>query len=968
MKNFFKPAISLLNNLKYPIKFMVIGTLLVIPFIMIFYLLITNIYDETQSAKKQRVGIQYIYHFANLLEELEHHRGLESIYYSTGNKPFFEMLKTKQSKIDTHIDAIATYDHQQTNSLESVPEWNDLLDKWQWIKENDALNDMKLYLNMDEDIFNLISYISDYYDLNNVPKSDSFYLMSGIVRELPSSIINLALIRDLAVNHNPEQNLTSEETEEILQLKYLVDFSMKNHNDNLRLSFTHNPYLVLKIEKYNLDSLDKKKIFWSSINAIRKDTDHFINSPVMLYVAGTDAINAIFKLYKSEILVMDDLLKARIDDSYHQIHLFSVFTSFVFLLALYLFMGFYFSVNRTVWTLEDVSKRVSTGDLTVRVNLDTRDELRTVGRSFNEMIESFSNMINKNKLVTEQLRIAQEELVDTLRQQDAMTFKFKEMDGRFIHTLCNGRLLYRFGLSPEQVVGRELCQFLSAEQAAAKIDYYHRAWQGHEDVTYEGELNGISYFSSLTPIKRDGQVVEVIGFSVDISERKQAEETIKKLAYHDSLTGLPNRFKFNKHCNQMLTEAMQNKQMLAMMYLDLDRFKFINDTLGHDNGDLLLKAVAKRITDCLRQDEMVSRQGGDEFAILLQDMTREKTLNVAQRLVEVLGRPYNLNGHEVYVTPSIGISLYPNHGDDLETLIKHADIAMYHAKQNGKNNYFFFNPAMKVAIPKKLELEKGLRQALEREEFIIYYQPQLNLSTGELLGMEALIRWQHPTMGIISPGEFIPLAEENGLIIPIGEWVLHNACIQNKAWIDKGLPAMRITVNLSPRQLQQEDLVGAISRILEETGLEPQYLGLEITETISMYSDPFFDKLHQLKELGIHISIDDFGTGYSSLGYLRKFPIDTLKIDKSFISGIPTNEENTAIVTAIVAMAKSLQLEVIAEGVENQEQLSLLGSLGCYGIQGYFISPPIPANEIQKLLADNKPAYRLNESNKEKTG
>ncbi len=452
---------------------------------------------------------------------------------------------------------------------------------------------------------------------------------------------------------------------------------------------------------------------------------------------------------------------------------------------------------------------------------------------------------------------------------------------------------------------------------------------------------------------KQGDIRGGVALFADITKRKQAEQMIKKMAYFDSLTDLPNRTLFYDRLTQAISQTKRTKKPIAVLFLDLDRFKIINDSLGHTAGDQLLREVSKRLLTCIREGDTVSRQGGDEFTILLPNTNHLGAATVARRMISLISQPMELNGHEILVTPSIGISMYPEHGEDVESLLKNADTAMYHAKDLGKNNFQFYTSKLDQKVLERLTLENELRKALERKEFVLHYQPLIQINSNKMIGVEALIRWQHPLLGIISPTRFIPLAEETGLIVPIGEWILHSACAQNKAWQDQGYPPLKVSVNLSGRQFKEPDLVHTIADILDKTGLDPQYLELEITENISMNDVNFtIQALQELKALGLKISIDDFGTGYSSLNYLKKFPIDTLKIDQSFVRDIHTDRDDAAIVKAIMAMAFSLDLNVIAEGVETIEQLLFLTKQNCPEAQGYYFNKPLTPDEVLNLLKE----------------
>ncbi|HWP47856.1 MAG TPA: EAL domain-containing protein [Candidatus Limnocylindrales bacterium] len=448
----------------------------------------------------------------------------------------------------------------------------------------------------------------------------------------------------------------------------------------------------------------------------------------------------------------------------------------------------------------------------------------------------------------------------------------------------------------------------------------------------------------------------VVVTHTDITERKQAEETIRYLAYHDALTNLPNRTLFNDRIALAMAQAHRNQHKLAVMFLDLDRFKIINDTLGHSIGDKLLQDVARRLTACLREGDTVARLGGDEFLVLLPKVDQvEDVAKMAERILEIFKTPFRLDNHELFISSSIGITLYPGDGDNVQTLLKNADTALNRAKAQGRNIYQFYTSTMNARAFERVILESGLRRALEQEEFIVYYQPQISLHTGQIVGMEVLLRWQHPDLGLIPPMKFIPLAEDTGLIVQLGEWVLRTACAQNKAWQQAGFPPLCVSVNLSSRLFKQQNLIQLIDRILKETQLDPHYLDLELTEGTAMENaEVAIITLRELKKMGVRLSMDDFGTGYSSLSYLKRFPIDRLKIDRSFVLNITVNPDDAVIAMLIINMAHNLNLKVIAEGVETEEQLSFLRLHHCDEIQGFIFSQPVPAEVFTRFLEEKR--------------
>ena len=475
--------------------------------------------------------------------------------------------------------------------------------------------------------------------------------------------------------------------------------------------------------------------------------------------------------------------------------------------------------------------------------------------------------------------------------------------------------------------------------------------QAEEELKQANELLEIQVTQRTSELKSANEKLRQ-----DLEERKRVEQSIRHMAHHDALTGLPNRALFRDRLTHAMAQADRYHQILAVLFLDLDRFKAINDTLGHNVGDQLLKIAAERLRSCVRDCDTVARLGGDEFTIIVDDIVEVRDAAVvAQKILDTLSQPFNLHEHEVFISVSIGLTLYPNDDENADNLLRNADSAMYRAKEYGRNNYQFYVADMNVKARERLMLESQLRRALDRNEFTLYYQPRVDLSSGKVIGAEALLRWRHPDRGLVPPVQFIPILEETGMIIPVGEWVLQQASQQNRAWQDLGLPKIRMAVNLSVRQFIQKELADSILSIIERAGLAPEYLELEITEDLLLeHNQTNIKTLTKLRNRGVHISIDDFGTGYSSLSYLKRLPIDTLKIDQSFLRDIENDPDNKAITSAIIAMANSLHLNVLAEGVETEEQLAFLRAQGCNEIQGFSFSKPLTAEEFEKLLVDGR--------------
>ncbi|MDA8415063.1 MAG: EAL domain-containing protein [Desulfobacteraceae bacterium] len=593
---------------------------------------------------------------------------------------------------------------------------------------------------------------------------------------------------------------------------------------------------------------------------------------------------------------------------------------------------------------------------------DAEEKLMELNNSLEQRVEARTQELQRSY---EFSRTVLDSVIDPISIIDIESFNI---------VAANKVFLEEVGLTEQEVIGKtcyeithhrtkpceaphDICPLTDCLQSG------DHATAEHTHFMPNGDARTVEVLTS--PIRNaGGKIIQAVHIQRDITERRQSEEKIRSLAFYDTLTGLPNRSFHRELLIRAIAHAKRNSKTMATMFLDLDGFKKINDSLGHDMGDELLRLTAERLLSCLRGSDgiarvneensansVVSRLGGDEFIILLNEIAHDTDASlVARRLLKAFEQPFSLNGNDVHITASIGISLYPADGETSEELLKCADIAMYHTKAHGKNNFHFFSSAMNREAVKRLSLENDLRLALEKGEFLLHYQPKIFATDRRISGMEALIRWQHPRSGMIPPLDFIPIAEETGLIDLIGQWVLREACTQNKKWQDSGIVRIPVAVNLSLHQIKNRNIVNTIKEILEETGLEPGFLELEITESIAMHNPlTTITILKELQDMGVRISIDDFGTGYSSLAYLRQLPLDTLKIDRSFVNAITTKPDDAVIVRTIIAMAHSLNLSVVAEGVETEEQYAFLQSFNCDEIQGYLFSRPVPTADFPGL-------------------
>ena len=573
--------------------------------------------------------------------------------------------------------------------------------------------------------------------------------------------------------------------------------------------------------------------------------------------------------------------------------------------------------------------------------------------------------ITERKQAEEELRASQDQQRATLRLLDNIVeniptaVQLKSVADGLRIKRWNKAAEQMYGVPADEAIGRTVFDLWPHDKAQkmheADLELVARGegmdeFPDREALTREGDV--IRVHMRKVPLRDDGKVTHLLVIADDITDRKQAEERIHYLANHDALTELPNRHMFGQMLTHTADTARRYNRNFAVMFIDLDRFKFINDTLGHEAGDHLLRVVSSRLKTTLRASDVVARLGGDEFVVLLQEVSSAQQVSaVARKIISAVIKPMEISGHECRVTCSIGISMFPNDASDGRSLMKYADAAMYLAKEQGKNNFQFYTKDLKSASVERMVLETNLRRALERGEMSLHYQAKQDLRTNDIAGVEALLRWTSAELGPVSPAQFIPLAEETGLIVPIGRWVLRTACAQTVAWQKQGLPPVRMAVNLSPRQFADPGLIADIRTTFRDTGMAPELLELEITEGMVMHNpERAIEVLSQIKAMGVRLAIDDFGTGYSSLAQLKRFPIDTLKVDRSFIRDIPKDEEDKAITEAIIAMGKSLSLTVVAEGVETEAQRAFLQEHACDQMQGYYFSKPLPAEGFAELL------------------
>jgi diguanylate cyclase (GGDEF)-like protein/PAS domain S-box-containing protein len=916
----FSLARSFVSGRHYSQKLLLGGALLVLSICLVLAIqFVSGLRAGMVFKDKELLGLEYIGQVRILIESVQQHRAFSGAYLS-GDSSAKYLIAEKQALVDRNLAALDSMNARTGRDLDTNSRVIALTLKWDAIrngglklgvKDNFAQHSLLV-----EEFAMLLTHVAYASGLAVDPDTDSYYLVDTMVNRLPVLIEHMGQIRGLGAGILVRRTISETETAQIMAQQTLINDALPRISDNVDKLLGADALPQETVGRLPRDLVETTLVVHDLVqNHVLALGDGL--TPRAFYEQASTPIETGFRLFDAAAPALEQLLKSRREQLARNLNWGLLVAVVLLLVGGYLFVGIYrYTTERQL----------------------VHDQLRLAAQVFEHSREAI--------FVTDK----QKNIISVNRAFTEIT-----------------------GYVPEEVLGKNPSIWNSGLQDAEFYRKLHTAIE--EEGYWHGEIwnkrkNGEIFpeWLSISAIRNEkGEITNYLRISTDISGRKKDEERLQFLANYDALTSLPNRSMFVQRLNYALTHANRYNKQLAVLFIDLDRFKLINDTLGHDAGDLLLKDAAGRLRGCLRESDTVARLGGDEFVVLLTEFSQNRdVVGVAKKILETMASPFLLGGHECHITASIGISSFPGDSKDYQTLLKNADIAMYRAKEQGKNNFQFYSAQMNVDSFDRLALESSLRRALERNEFLLHYQPKVDIDSGNITGMEALVRWQHPDMGMVSPAQFIPLAEETGLIVPLGEWVLKSACTQNREWQKLGFPRMRVAVNLSPRQFRQKHLVREVARILSETGLDAGSLELEITESMVMHNPEQAAKvLTELRTMGIYLSIDDFGTGYSSLAYLKRFPINCIKIDRSFIQDLPHDADNAAITRAIIAIADSLKLNVIAEGVENEEQMDFLREHKCTEIQGYYFSRPLPPQEFAAMLpgprADRKksPPLRL---------
>jgi len=954
MKLLFYPAIALMNRLGYTKKFALLGLLFLIAIAVLMYSLFASLESVIHTSQRQLASISLIEPISRAVRDIQLHRGLSAALFG-GNDAVRDNRAAQEKKT---VEAFHALEQKLPAGARATEDWRGIRADWQALQKDGldltAAENFAAHTRLIDQLLHFeAGQIRDI-------EIDMFYLVDIITNRLPDVIEHIGRIRAYGASILSEKQITEAQK----RVMYGMLANLHDTLTPLETSFDkaayHNPALQGSLTTASRVIVDSVR---EVIALVESDilTGNFTVSPEDFLMVVTTVIDDYYsKLYESLLPSAENLFNVRIAQAENALRASIGVAFLLFLVVVYFSIGSYYAAIDNIQTLARSARAFAGGDMDARVELGTHDELGQVANSFNEMADGFSALLAEQKQVEQLLRKSAAEIEDLYNHAPC---GYHSLDKDSVIIKINDTELAWLGYARDEVIGKMKWHDLLAPEDAAscgatlmKLMQYGSARDQEvrikrkDGTVFTGLLNATAIYEP------DGNYKMSRSTIFDITERKQTEAKMIELAYYDPLTGLPNRTLFYDRLAQEIKKAHRAGLKMAVLYIDLDKFKEVNDTLGHSMGDLLLKETAHRINGCVREADTVARLGGDEFIIILSELDDAGNIErVAENILHRLAEPFQLEDEIAYVSASMGITLYPDDATGVEELLKDADQAMYVAKNAGRNRLSYFTPALEQAAQSRLHLLNDLRGALAASQFRVHYQPIVDLATGRIDKAEALLRWQHPERGLVSPAQFIPLAEETGLIVEIGDWVFREAAQQVKRWRTLYGPMFQISVNKSPTQFRQSGTSHETwLDYLRELGLPGQSVAIEITEGLLLDADSgVTDKLLEFRDAGMQVSIDDFGTGYSSLAYLKKFDIDYLKIDQSFVRDLVTDPNDMALSEAIIVMAHRLGLKVVAEGVETEAQRALLSAAGCDYAQGYLFSRPMPAEELETFLQGN---------------
>ena len=1089
MRSVFRPSISLMSRLRIPQKFIGLGLIYLVAVAGVGYSLYLQLSQVIVSSRQELEGIALIKPMTRTMQLLQEHRGLTSGLLG-GDESLREIRAGRQVELNSLVASLGA-----KLSLQAQPGqgWAAIQADWEAIRQGglgwSAYNSFLAHSRLLEKLQTLRRHVADHHWLSLDGDAGAHYLLDTVIVELPEALEKIARIRGLGTGILASRSLSPEQKLQLHGLLTELQGARAALAFNIEKTARYSPEiqepLVAAIAEFD-------RALIGLLDQVRSDllSERFEARSDAFFRAATVVVDKGYQqLYRTLLPTSERLISNRIHRAQQELFLGAGVLLLLMLVVCYFFAGIYFSTVDSIQTLVRAAQQFAGGDISQRVKLDTRDELRQVGTSFNTMADGFAALLAARVEDEQRLRAIVGSALDAVIQMDAagkisgwsrraeecFGWSREEAIGRQLHEtiiplryreahvrgfnrflacgegpVLNTRVeiegLHRAGhefpielsisaittgrgiefsafvrdisarrkaeaelriaaiafeseegiaitdakgatlnvnqsftkitgYSLEEMVGRSPDVMKSDRQAPGQIHAMRRSLSEHG--AWQGELWGrrksgedFPEWIRITAVSNEaGRITNyVVSFS-DITQRKHYEETIHKLAFYDALTGQPNRTLLMDRLKQAMTASHRSRSFGAVLFIDLDNFKTLNDTLGHDKGDLLLQQVAQRLVACVREGDTVARLGGDEFVVVLGSLdstaaeAATQTETVAEKILAGLHQPYWL-GHVSYrSSASIGATLYRGHETSIDDLLKQADLAMYKSKETGRNSLHFFDPAMQTVVLERAALEEGLRKAIVENQFLVHYQPQVD-ATGRVAGAEALVRWLHPARGMVSPAEFIPLAEETGLILPLGHWVMETVCAQLSAWSPRpDLADLSIAVNVSARQFSLPNFVEQVTALVDHHGIPAGRLKLELTESLLLEdAEAIIAKMTALKGRGVGFSLDDFGTGYSSLSYLKRLPLDQLKIDQSFVRDVLVDPNDAAIARTIVALARSLGLAVIAEGVETEGQRDFLASEGCLSYQGYLFSRPVPVEAFERYVQDVHAGSAFSES------
>jgi len=951
MKLLFYPAIALMNRLGYTKKFALLGLLFLIAIAVLMYSLFVSLDSVIHTSQRQLASISLIEPISRTVRDIQLHRGLSAALFG-GNEAVRDNRAAQEKKT---VEAFHALEQNLPTEARATEDWHSIRADWQSLQK-EGLNrttaeNFAAHTRLIDQLLHFEAGQIRDIEIN------MFYLVDIITNRLPDVIEHIGRIRAYGASILSEKQITEAQK----RVMYGMLANLHDTLTPLETSFDkaayHNPALRDSLTTASRVIVDSVR---EVIALVESDilTGNFTVSPEDFLMVVTTVIDDYYsKLYESLLPSAEKLFNVRIAQAENALRASIGIAFLLFLVVVYFSIGSYYAAIDNIQTLARSARAFAGGDMRERVDLGTHDELGQVANSFNEMADGFKAMLEARKRAEESLA-RENRKNETLLRTASDGIHILDLDGYVVQV--NDAFCRMLGYTAAELLAMNAAQW-DVQWTAAQIKA-NIAALGNDPVMLETrhrrhDGSVIDVDVSVAKVDIDGQQL-VYCSSRDVSERKRSEEKMVELAYYDNLTGLPNRTLFYDRLTQEIKKAHRAGLKMAVLYIDLDKFKEVNDTLGHSMGDVLLKETARRINGCVREADTVARLGGDEFIIILSELDDASSIErVAENILHKLAEPFQLVDEVAYVSASMGITLYPDDATGVEELLKDADQAMYVAKNAGRNRLSYFTPALEQAAQSRLHLLNDLRGALTANQFQVYYQPIVDIATGRIDKAEALLRWRHPERGLVSPAQFIPLAEETGLIVEIGDWVFREAARQLKHWETLYSTTFQVSVNKSPTQFRQSGTSPETwLDYLRELGLPGQSIAIEITEGLLLDADSSVtDKLLEFRDAGMQVSIDDFGTGYSSLAYLKKFDIDYLKIDQSFVRDLVTDPNDRALSEAIIVMAHKLGLKVIAEGVETEAQRALLAQAGCDYAQGYLFSRPVPADEFEELLKMQQP-------------